>query len=286
MEIKKANVEIHVHPFLGNNGIDDIVEAMDKTEIDVLALEKLDRSLYPVIVEKVRKTFGTRTYDDAGIKLPNGKFILNAREYNTVEGLHVLTVGYSYDQATPKTPINEIIERGLENDALVLLDHPFVDNLFTKTAGHISEELKGKVVDICKKYSGQIALEWNGYCIPWMRRGLQALLNHLDFRTYYHDVNRKVEELSADLRAEGYNLPVLADTDLHARNKKALEVMGTARFIIDVKGESAAEIVDSMKRNVFVGEYKNVKRYVKPEHLLGSFCLPVLFEKFFKHPRG
>ena len=286
MEIKKANVELHVHPFLGSNGIDDIFEAMNKTRLDVVALEKLDGSLYPVIVEKVRKTFGARNYDKAGIRLPSGKYLLNAREYNTAEGLHVLTVGYSYDGAGPNTEIREIIDKGLENKALVVLDHILADNIFTKTAGHISDELKGKVTDLCKEYSGQIALEWNGYCIPWIRRGLQALLNHLDYKVHYHDINKKVEELSAELRAEGYNLPVLADTDLHARDKKALEVMGTARFIIDVEGDSAAEIVDSMKKNIFSGNYKNVKRYVEPEHLLGSFCLPILFEKFFKHPRG
>ena len=282
--------------------MEDVLYAMDKTNLHGLGLSALDESIYARVVKETSRIHRINP-DKAGFILPNENVVFNAREYNTREGLHVLTIGYSYDEAKPETEIRKIIEKGLENKALVVLDHPFVDNIYTKTAGHISEELGVELEKLCSEYPGQIAVEWNGYCIPWMRLGLLPILNigdsflgmvlnslgekglrsrfSLPYKTEYYDVNKKAEEL-----AEKYNLPLLADTDLHARAKKALEAMGTSRFIVDVEGDFAAEIVDSMKRNIFARDHENVERYVSGWHLFRYFCLPVLFDKIFKKPRA
>jgi len=279
-------IELHVHPFLGMNTITDVVQTMGNRNLDILALESLDDSLYPSLLEETRKTYPASVSDNAGIRLPNGKYFLNAREYNTREHLHVLTVGYSMDEAIPQTEIRKIIDKGLENKALVLLDHPFVDNKKSKTAGHIAEALEQELERLCEEYSGQITLEWNGYCIPWMRLILKYGLNAVGFDIIYHDVNQRAEELSAHLKEQGYNVPVVADTDLHARNSRHLQHMGTARIITDVEGEAPKEVVDSMQRNIFKGNYKNVKKYVNSFHLLEAFCVPVLFPGHFKKPRA
>ena len=281
-----AQIELHVHPFLGKNTIVDVVQAMGNRNLDILALESLDDSLYPSVLEETRKTYPESISDNAGIRLPNGKYFLNAREYNTREHLHVLTVGYSMDQTSPQTEIRKIIDKGLENKALVLLDHPFVDNEKTRTAGHISEELEQELGRLCKEYSGQITLEWNGYCIPWMRQLIKYGLNIAGLDISYHDVNKKAEELSAQLKEQGYNVPLVADTDLHARNSRHLQHMGTARIITDIEGETPKDVIDSMRRNIFKGNYENVKKYVNPFHLLEAFCVPILFPGHFKKPRA
>jgi hypothetical protein len=284
--MKQANIDLQVHPFLGNNTLVDVVEAMALTNLDVVALEAFNESLYPKVLEEAQQSFEGIVHDQAGIKLPNGRYLLNSREYNTFEGIHVLTIGYSMDKATQRTEIRELIDNALSNNALVILDHPFVDNIHTRTAGHISKLMEGELESLAREYSGQIAAEWNGYCIPWMRRGLQFGLNCVGISTLYHDVNKAVEYFSERLASKGINIPVLADTDLHARRKSHLLAMGTGRIIMDIEGQLPAEIVDSMKRNVFAGNYKNQKEYVGASHLLGAFCLPILFPRYFHKPRA
>jgi hypothetical protein len=282
-----ADIELHVHPFMEKNRITDIVQAMVRRNLDVLAMESLDASLFPHILEETRKFYAGIRVDSAGIGLSEGRYLLNAREYNTKENIHILTVGYSMDDANPKTEIRKVIDGGLANKALVILDHPFVDNVKTKTAGHISEKLEDELAKICTEYSGKIALEWNAYCIPWVRHGLKHLLNFMGFDVRYHDVNKKAEELSAELRGKGYNVPVVADTDLHARDKKLLQAMGTARIITDAEGETPAEVVSSMRKNIFKGDYKNVnEKPVSFSHAFSAFFLPVLFPKYFPKPRA
>jgi hypothetical protein len=282
----EKHIELHVHPYLNKNSLADIVAAMDKTNIDVLALENLDDSIYPQVRDETKKACLNLTTDYAGVKLLNGKYLLNAREYNTKEGFHILTVGYSHNEANPQTEIKEIIDEGLKHNALVLLDHPYADNGKTRTAGCISEKMEHDLENICREYSGQIALEWNAYCVPWVRKGLQIFLNFIGHKTSYYDINKKVEGLAEKLKKQRYNLPVIADTDLHARNKRLLKTMGTSRIIIDVEGECASDVVKSMKKNIFEGNYKNIKKTVSFPHLLRAYCLPVLIPKIFKKPRS
>ncbi len=283
------DIELHTHPFLEYNSIVDVVEAMDKRGLDVLALESLESfggSLYPKVLEETSMYYLTES-DDVGIKLlHNGKYLLNAREYNTLEGFHILTVGYSFNQANSQTEIREIIEKGLDHNALVILDHSYVDNGVTRTAGHISEVQEKELEQLCREYSGEIALEWNGYCLPGVRRALKCVLNAVGHKTRYHDVNEKAKELSERLKKENRNVPLVTDTDLHARSRWHLSAMGTARIITDVEGECASDIVRSMKNNIFAGNYKNVEKYVGLAHLLSAYCIPILFPKTFLNPRS
>jgi hypothetical protein len=283
-----ANIELHVHPFLGKNTLVDVVQAMRNNDLDVLALESLDSSLFPHVLEEAKQIYTHLQSDHSGIKLPDGRYLLNAREYNTKENLHVLTVGYSMNKATPETEIRKVIDKGLAHKALVILDHPFVDNAKTNTAGHISGELEQELGKICREYSGQIALEWNAYCVPWVRCGLKHVLNLAGFGIKYHNVNKKAEELSAKLKEQGYNVPVVADTDLHARNRRLLQMMGKARIITNIEGETPAQVVSSIRSNIFKGDYKNINEKSVPffSHLLSAFCLPIMFPKYFPKPRA
>jgi len=285
-----ANIDVHVHPFVmeGWNTLEDTISAMRNNRLQIVALESYNHSLFPYVLKELERLYPLHRLvrDSYGVVLPDGEVILNAREYNTREDFHILSVGCAFDDVGEETPIEEIIERGIEKGALVILDHPFVDNFTTKTAGHISDEQEGWLTELCRKYSGEVALEWNGYSIPWLRLGLRLPLALLGHRTRYHDVNRHAKELSGRLAREGYNVPLLADTDLHARNKGLLREIGAARFITDVQGESPAEIVSSIKRNIFEGNYLNIERYPSSAHVLFGYCIPVLFSRYFPKPRA
>lgn len=288
VQIENANIDVHVHPFLEWNRIEDVIKAMTRKGLDIVALSSLDATLYPFVREKVLEVYGFDTIiiDEKGIILPNDKIVLNAREYNTLEDLHLLTIGCAVDDVTPQIEIRKIIDECLKEGALPILDHPYVNNKETLTAGHISPQKEYELEDLCKEYSDEIAIEWNGYCVPWIRKGLRTILNLLGHKIVYHDVNKKVEGLSDRLAQQGYNVPVIADTDLHARSRRHLLVMGTSRFITDVVGESASDVISSMKENIFSGNYQNVKRYVSTAHMLEAFCIPILFPQYFKKPRA
>jgi hypothetical protein len=63
--------------------------------------------------------------------------------------------------------------------------------------------------------------------------------------------------------------------------------MGTARIITDAEGETPAEVVSSMRKNIFKGDYKNVnEKPVSFSHAFSAFFLPVLFPKYFPKPRA
>jgi hypothetical protein len=289
-EIVNANIDVHVHPFMreGWNRLEDVVDVMGRNGLDIIALESYNANLHSYVIDAAERLYRSEELvkDPTGIILPDGKVILKAREYKTKEDFHILTVGSSFDEANGETTIEEIIERGLEEKALVVLDHPFVDNFKTRTAGHICEEQEEWLVELCKRYSGKIAIEWNGYSIPWIRLGLRLPLAVLGYKTRYSDVNKHAKRLANELKEEGYNVPLLADTDLHARRKWLLDEMGAARFITDVHGDTPREMLDSVISNVFSGKYENVERYPSSAHVMLAYCIPVMFPQVFPKPRA
>ena len=201
-----------------------------------------------------------------------------------------MTIGYSPDieDRKKKVPIRDRIDDGLEHKALVAIAHSHADNLYTNNIGHISEELENELEQLCKEYPKEIAIEWNGYCRPDIRWVLKQLMNSPlklfnpngeKFR--YHHVNKKAESL-----AERHNLPLITNTDLHARDKQALNSMGRARIIVDVQGETPKDILYSMKSNIFSEKYDNVDKYVSLFHIFGVFGLPLMFSKLYNKPQS
>ena len=283
MSIENANIDLHVHPFLDNYGIHHVLEAMDANGLHGIGPCTLDATLFPQL-KLMLETGGYKFVSDPSGLIVDGKSLWNTREYNTRESLHVLTIGHSYDDATPDTEIRRVIDEGLEQDALVGLDHIYVDNLTTLTAGHISDSAEQQVIDICKEFNGEIFLEWNGYCKPNLRKGLQILMNLFGANIKYYDVNEKVLELSERLAQEGVHIPVIADTDLHARTVGLLNDMGAARFITDVEGETPSEVLQSIKSNIFAGQYKNKLNYVSIPHFFSAFGVPVVMNHFVPEP--
>ncbi len=294
MQIIDAKIDFHIHPFFEfGNSLTDVVKAMNRTGLTAVGLERFNGQMFQQVCEQAHSLFYPQIPDEAGVVLSKEtKVIFNAREYDTRERIHLLTVGWSDDSATPETEIRQIIDTALRHGALVLLDHPFVDNEFTKTAGHISEEKEQLLEQICKEYAGEIAVEWNAYCVPWMRAALKYVVKGL-YRAgavphdcTYHDVNKKAEEFVEQLKQQGYNVPLIADTDLHGRTHRLLDAMGTAHITATIEGYKASEILASLKRAVFNGNYQNHTEYVSGLHLLRAFCFPIILPSLYAKPRA
>jgi hypothetical protein len=282
---RHIRADLHVHPFLDRYTLVDVVKAMDNKFVNAVGLSHLDADL-PEMHEQARLFYPGSMTDKTGIRLPNGKYLFISREYNTAEGLHLLTVGYSMGDATPTTEIKRIIDRSLENNALVILDHPFAANDWTKTAGHIPERLEATVRDLCREYKGDLCLEWNAYCRADVRRFLRYGLNSFGHKTDYHDVNMKALQLANDLRGEEITIPVIAVTDLHARTAEHLKHIGTAHIDLCSCAESPSELLQTMKKKIQAGHHTNEYTEIGMGCLMKTFALPVLFDWVYRSPRA
>lgn len=182
-----------------------------------------------------------------------------AGEEVAVEGQkwHFLAIGVTGIRTvdTPEGIIEEIWEKG----GLPIIDHPFADP--AHSFRDIDKEKERELVYLCRRYAGKIALEWNGYCLPLLRR----------FMPGYTDVNRKVEEL-----AEEFNIPLVPTTDLHARNKRLLKAMGTAFIKIPAESVDIANLRACLRKNVLSFNFVPCNRYVSFAHFVEAFGMPRL----------
>ena len=111
----------------------------------------------------------------------------------------------------------------------------------------------------------------------------KQILNLLGNDVEYHDVNEKVYSFAYSPKMYKYNIPVLPGTDLHAINKNYLSAIGTSRMWMDVEGETASDILSSMKKNIFERErkLKFVDSYASAAHVIGAFGIPMIQQALF-----
>jgi hypothetical protein len=268
-------VELHLHPFFDSYSIDSVVDVMDDRCVSVLGLEKLNNHIFSKVSELAEDTgynfVGADSHAAVISKNSKNYYFLNAIELCTSDNFHVLVFGS--DKVKPFESVHNTIDVALSDDAFVVLDHPFVDNY------GVSKELdfcgESFLKSVCVRYGGGVALEWNAYCKPWVRKFLGG-----------SDVNKKVEDLSGSLRSEGFNVPVVPDSDVHARNKRLLNAMGSSNVVVDLDCSSGKSLVSSLKSKVFSGNYISNKGYVSFPHFVEAFGVPILFKDNFKNPRG
>ncbi len=247
-----VDVELHAHLNFGRYNLCDVIEVMEAKMLDVVVPVGQGYSVFYEIARDARslpKGFFKVDADELAIKVEhNGTFFyfLKGVELATQEAngdvAHMIMIGY--DMYEEWQPMDVMIDRALEKDALVILNHPFVD---TKNLRNVMSPERGQQwIERCKKYSGKVALDYNGYCIPWVRKLLGG-----------EDVNQSVLDLSRALELDGANVPVVSGTDLHARSRRSLEALGTARTSMDVDTTSGRTIVDSLKQQIFEGVHEN-----------------------------
>lgn len=274
--LEKAHIELHAHPVFKKKGyaLGEVVNAMDMNNLDIVALSYLDQ---PILKELQILSTGLKRSDykvesdSVAFQITRGNkefYILKGVELNTSDNFHILAIGYD---TPPEKPIHidKTIDLCLENNAFVIFDHPFVN--VNKMYLPVKKKKHEKIRKICRDYSENLALEWNSYCkaLYW------GLLR-------WNNVNKKVIKLSQELKAEGYNIPVIADTDLHAKTIGSLDALGTSRIKAEVNLSSGQNILNSLKQNVFSGNYENVFREIPSIHLLANFALPYIGYKLFK----
>lgn len=270
----KIQIELHVHPYFENYSMLDLVNAIDAAGLNVVALQKLGGKFYDE-VRKLADGLKTHGYkvdsDDIAIKLERDSkqiYILRSAEIPTSDGFHLLTIGH--DIFPPYLPMRNIIYQALEGGCFVVWDHPFANARYPMFP--VSKRRRDEIERVCKDYNNQMALEWNGYCLRqyWGMLGPFGL-----------DANRKVLEFSEMLKQQGYNIPVVTDTDLHGRDKNSLREMGRARLIADIDTTSGRDIVQSLRNSVFTGSHQNTYRTVSLRHFILYFMIPLFLEMAF-----
>ncbi len=271
----QQKIELHTHPFFDSYTIDDVFDAMDKRDIQILGLENLNQHIFPDIQKRAEKTkYRFNGSDNYAISVSKGDkdlYLLRSIELATSDNFHLIIIGS--DRVKPNQEIMQTMNTALEDGALVIFDHPFVDNRNVRR--EISQQKEYKVIAICENYSGNLALEWNAYCKPITRKLIGG-----------SDVNKKTDLFSKALKSNGYNIPLVADSDIHARNKRLLNAIGTSNIETNLNLSSGKTIISSLKENIFSGNYTNNKKYVSMPHFVEAFGVPYLFKHKFKNPRG
>ncbi len=266
--------DLQFHPYLkGDFDLLDILRTMEEkglTGIGLLYYEwepNISLEIYKKIDPELRKQYSVEVSENLLIftnKITTKPlYIILGQEVGvggTKREWHILSIGaYGIPPAeNPEEAIEEILRKG----GLVIIDHPFAD----PSIGFrdLNQEKEEKLIDICQKYRGKIALEWNGYCISWLRKLLPG----------YGDVNQKVEQLG-----ENIPLPVVPTTDLHARSSKLLKALGTSFIEIPLKDSdlNPGNLLSALKRNVLSSIFRTHKEYVSFWHFVRAYDWPPLF---------
>jgi hypothetical protein len=276
-------IDLQVHPDFSKYPISNVIETMVRNDLHAVSIQGYNNKL---ILPKILNQLGLKVpHDSAGmrvcLKYAKDVFLLDGQEHFTQEGFHILTIGTSFKNGYSNYPLaRDIINQGLERKALVAIDHSYTDNIHTGTMGDISAEKEVQLEDICREFSGQIALELNGYCEKTTARlMLKYALRFCGHEVRFHNVNKKTQELSDKLSNDGINVPTFATTDVHARNLSLLNDIGTARTEMDIEGETPSEVLTSIKKNLFDGNYENILKPVSWEHLINAKLSPMILSK-------
>jgi len=266
--MKNAQIELHAHPYFKKYGLEEVVKAMDRNNLDVVALEYLNGCAFLDVQKQLvhLKQKGGYKVDGDSIAVRVVKelkefYILRAAELETSDDFHLLTIG---SDDTKKQPTRDMIYEA-DDKGLTIFDHAIVDIYCVWR--EITGEKRDKVGDICRELQGKFALEWNGYCLKeyWKIKEKMGGKN----------VNEEVIRLS-----KRYNVPLVTTTDLHARRKHALKAMGTSRIKADVDVSSGKAIIDSLKEAIFSGKYENTKETVPlVSHFIPYFAIPYILDK-------
>lgn len=300
--LKKARIDLHFHPvglLTEEYSIEDLVEAAEKKQINVIGLVEHNGDIFSLIKGKSwcmpKDKYISRAENGSCIAISNKEsgnttYILRATEMTTGdengdENLHMLFIGdiskleLRKEKPFPRT--EKCIETMIKNEGIILLDHPYVNSRFIGRS--INKSKEEYIENLLRESRGKIALEWNPQCKPILRMFTEGIssLAHKDLTGY--NVNRNAERLAE--RLNEFDVRVIADSDVHARKKSHLKGIGTGcielfREAMDYSGGKA--IIKSVKNAVKVGEgglfgYTNVKEYVSIAHFESSIGIPYLF---------
>ncbi len=265
-------IDLQVHTFFENYGLEDVINAMTRNSIDMAALLKYNEDYYPEILKaSIQLPSHFKIEEDELLirikdtRTESEKYFIRGIEVKTDDKFHFIVIGYK------GVPIHrtskETIDNVLENNAFVYFDHPYVncDDL----RKDITDEQEDLLELLCHIYQEKIALEWSAYCNPGLRKFLGGT-----------DVNEKAIHLSTLLHQLGHNVPVVADSDVHARKKWLLNALGTAYVKTDLDLTSGRAAVNSLTNNIFNGNYENYRDYVSLSHFIDALAIPFVLNLY------
>jgi len=272
--MNEINIELHAHPIgLRKYGLETIVKIAKKNNLDCVALEDYNNYIFPELKEMSKRLDGKYRIvsNDEVIRIADEKksvYILNASELMTEEKFHIITLGKTCSKEGDK------IDNILKSDFLTIIDHPLVDA--EKSWKEIGQDKKKTLTHICANYADKIALEWNSYCKDWIWNSFLG-----------GDINEKTE-----IWSYRYNIPLVADTDLHGWNEKLMNDLGKSRIMIPLENLdfNLNYLIPSIKKAIADKKHENVKNYVPLMHFAEAFGFPIIASKFcnsiYKHARG
>lgn len=266
---KYFRVDLQVHPYRGIT-LFSILKAMERKNLEGVAL--LDYRWEPEIsldlVKSIdRKTRENHWWQKSGnvISFTNKKskktfwIILGQEVESQDRKWHILSIGA---RGIKSNSLEEIIKEILRKGGLVIIDHPFADP--QRWFRDISPKREKELFTVCQKFRGKIALEWNGYSHPLIRKILRAF--------GYTNCNKKTERLAKKLA-----IPFLPTTDLHLKNIKSLKEIGTCSIEIPSENMDFDHLVVSLRENILTFNFRPQRGYVSILHFLQTYGIPLLF---------
>jgi hypothetical protein len=213
-------------------------------------------------------------------------------EYNTSENIHLNFIGNT-ENVEPKMNIFKVIDQMLQRKCVVTLDHPGVDAMNPYLP--INKRTEDILNRVCERYKSNIAIEFNGYCIPKIWDMLRETYKKLGKSKSFKTINKKILKLKSLRRlddrildknpnefarelASRYNIPYYASTDLHARDKELTQDIATA--YVEFNGKFNGNPIESLSNNLKNKQLENHEDYVTTGHIWKAFGWHVIKGKF------
>ena len=274
MKLDSFTVDLQFHPYPKRNyELADILKEMERKNLSGLGLlyYEWEKETSLTIIKEINRK---RMKENYRIENKKNVFLFVNKDSGKIFSLilgqelgpqnqkwHILAIGVTgIKSSTPEGVIEEVLEK----EEIAILDHPFADP--RRRFRDISPEKESELINLCLKYKGKIALEWNGYSLPKIRKLLPG----------YGNTNLKTEKL-----AEKLNLPLVPTTDLHCKSKRLLKEIGTAFIEIPVKDMDYGKLLTSLKKNILSQNFKTHRDYVPLRHFLEAYG-SVLWKKSAK----
>lgn len=250
--------DLQVHPFGSNLKALDILRQMEKNDIYLAALldfswnDHVDLKRVMEVDDELRFFYEVdileeNVYRFIGKKSKKKLFLILGSEVAPNDfSWHILSIGIT--SIKNKESADSIIEEITKRGGIAIIDHPHVDVSPGNHFKDIGPEKEKELGMICIRYFRRIALEWNGICIPWVRRLIPGCTDYTNIKT------GALSEISF--------IPLVPTTDLHAWNKRLLRSIGTARIEISSKDFKENNVVASLKEIILNKKFSVKKRYV------------------------
>lgn len=279
-EIKESNfvADLNVHPmhafegYVSNNkNIEKIIDVMSEKDVDAIGVIGYPgRNMWQKIEAEIIK-YGKsedRAYKEEKIgntfRFSNNEknfYLIKGDEITSKQGISFIVLGHNGEITANN--LEDIARESRDKNGIVIINTPFVDDNSFLSAKRINKEAEKQLYNLCEnKNTRPDAIEWNAYCIRYLRKILNG-----------RDVNEEAETL-----ADKYNIPLVATTGLQARKLRHLNHMATSFIAIPEKdiGKGNENITEAIKNNITNYNFGIHQQYTSELCLADTFAVPMI----------